>query len=206
MSKLQELINRYCPPKGVEFRQLGEITEIKRGVRVVKNELKKEGTIPVYQNSLVPLGYFSKSNVKASTTFVIAAGAAGDIGFSNRPYWGADDCYSIICGKDVIDKFIYYILDNNRHFIKSNVRKASIPRLSRTVLEKMLIPVPPLEVQEEIVRILDKFSDYAAELQARKEQYEYYRNLLLTFNPSACGCGTDDEQKDSITSWGGEGL
>ncbi len=57
-------------------------------------------------------------------------------------------------------------------------------------------------MQEEIVRILDRFSDYAAELQAelqaRKEQYEYYRNLLLTFNPSAYGCGTDDEQKDCV--------
>lgn len=66
-----------------------------------------------------------------------------------------------------------------------------------------MIPVPPIEVQEEIVRILDSFSDYAAELQARKQQYEYYRNLLLTFNPSAYGCGTDDEQKDGVTTWGG---
>ena len=66
----------------------------------------------------------------------------------------------------------------------------------------ILIPVPPLPVQEEIVRILDRFSNYAAELQAelqaRKEQYEYYRNLLLTFNSSACGCGTDDKQKDNV--------
>ena len=57
------------------------------------------------------------------------------------------------------------------------------------------------------MRILDSFSDYAAELQAelqaRKQQYEYYRNLLLTFNPSAYGCGTDDEQKDGVTTWGG---
>ena len=48
------------------------------------------------------------------------------------------------------------------------------------------IPVPPLEVQEEIVRILDDFTNLAAELQAelqaRQEQYEYYRNKLLTFN------------------------
>lgn len=206
MSKLQELIDRLCP-NGVEFKPLGEVCEIKRGIRVVKSELSDKGDIPVYQNSLVPLGFYSKSNVKASTTFIIAAGAAGDIGFSEKPYWGADDCYSIICNEKVIDKYVYYILDNNRIFIKSNVRKASIPRLSRTVLEKMAIPIPPLEVQEEIVRILDRFSDYAAELQAelqaRKEQYEYYRNLLLTFNPSANGYGTDDEQKDSVTPWGG---
>ena len=57
--------------------------------------------------------------------------------------------------------------------------------MTQTVLNKILIPVPPPEVQEEIVKILDHFTDLAAELQvelqARKEQYEYYRNKLLTF-------------------------
>ena len=69
------------------------------------------------------------------------------------------------------------------------------------------VPIPPLEVQDEIVKILDRFSDYAAELQAelqaRRLQYEYYRNLLLTFNPSAYGCGTDDAQKISVIARGG---
>ncbi len=84
---------------------------------------------------------------------------------------------------------------------------AGIPALNRNKINDILIPLPPIEVQEEIVKILDRFADYAAELQAelqaRKEQYEYYRNLLLTFNPSACGCGTDDEQKNDVTTWGG---
>ena len=81
------------------------------------------------------------------------------------------------------------------------------PKLMSNQMTSIMIPVPPIEVQEEIVRILDSFSDYAAELQAelqaRKQQYEYYRNLLLTFNPSAYGCGTDDEQKDGVTTWEG---
>ena len=42
-----------------------------------------------------------------------------------------------------------------------------------------------------------------AELQARKEQYEYYRNLLLTFNPAGCAGEADDEQEGSVTTWGG---
>lgn len=78
-----------------------------------------------------------------------------------------------------------------------------MPRGDKQKVMEFLIPVPPIEVQEEIVKILDRFSDYAAELQARKEQYEYYRNLLLTFNPSACGCGTDGEQEIKLTTWGG---
>ena len=195
---MKELIDRLCPD-GVEYTTLGQVAEIKRGVRVVKNELAPEGDIPVFQNSLTPLGYYTSSNFSADTAFVIGAGAAGEIGYSSIPYWGADDCYSILCSSKVISKYIYYQLANNQIFLKSRVRTASIPRLARTAIEQFPIPVPPIEVQEEIVKILDRFSGYAAELQAelqaRKEQYEYYRNLLLTFNPSACGCGTDGEQE-----------
>lgn len=57
------------------------------------------------------------------------------------------------------------------------------------------------------MRILDRFDVYAAELQAelqaRKEQYEYYRNLLLTFNPAGCAGEADDEQEGCVTTWGG---
>lgn len=52
-----------------------------------------------------------------------------------------------------------------------------------------IIPLPPLPVQEEIVRILDNFTSYTAELQARQEQYEYYRNKLLTFSKISRGGG-----------------
>ena len=81
---------------------------------------------------------------------------------------------------------------------------AGIPALNRDIVKSLLFPIVPVEVQEEIVKILDRFADYAAELQARKQQYEYYRNLLLTFNPSACGFGTDDEQQMNVTAWGGD--
>ena len=207
MSKLKELIDRLCPD-GVEYTTIEKIAEIKRGVRVVKSDLNIDGNIPVFQNSLTPLGYYTKANFPSDTTFVIGAGAAGEIGYSSVPYWGADDCYSIICSPKVISKYIFYQLCNNQIFLKSKVRKASIPRLARTAIEQFPIPLPPIEVQEEIVKILDRFADYAAELQAelqaRKEQYEYYRNLLLTFNPSAYGFGTDGKQEiKDVTTWGG---
>ena len=48
-------------------------------------------------------------------------------------------------------------------------------------MKKVIIPVPPLPVQEEIVRILDKFTSLTAELTARRKQYEYYRDALLSF-------------------------
>ena len=102
------------------------------------------------------------------------------------------------------NKFLYYWLNNNIDLIAKTYRGAGIQHPSMSQILNIVIPVPPLEVQEEIVRILDRFSDYAAELQAelqaRKEQYEYYRNLLLTFN---CAGEADDEQEGSVTTRGG---
>lgn len=185
MSKLQELIRELCP-EGVEFKKLGEVCDIKRGIRVVKNDLMDNGNYPVYQNSLIPLGYYNQNNYPANTTFIISAGAAGEIGFADTPIWAADDCLTITCPHNVSDKFVYYDLIDNKIFFTSKVRRASVPRLSRRIVENFEIPLPPLEVQNEIVRILDAFTSYAAdlqaELQARKEQYEYYRNKLLTFD------------------------
>lgn len=63
---------------------------------------------------------------------------------------------------------------------------AGIPSLSKESVNKLLIPIPPLPIQQEIVRILDTFTELTAnlqtELEARRKQYEYYRDKLLTFD------------------------
>lgn len=74
-------------------------------------------------------------------------------------------------------------------YLLSRVRKASIPRLSRTVVERLSIPIPSLEEQRRIVAILDRFESLTtslqtglpAEITARRQQYEHYRDKLLTF-------------------------
>ena len=187
MSNLEELIEKLCPD-GVEYKYLADAVTIKRGVRLIKKELKDNAKYPVYQNSLIPLGYYDDYNCEANKTMIITAGAAGDIVYSNTRFWAADDCFYFICNRYMDDKFLYYVLMSQQREIYSKVRKASIPRLPRIVIEKLKLPVPPLEVQREIVRILDNFTflttELAAELAARQKQYEYYRDLLLTFKPN----------------------
>ena len=173
-----------------KIMKLEEVVSISRGKRVVKQQLEQnDNGYPVYQNSLTSLGYYDKSNCSANTPFVISAGAAGDIGYSNIPYWAADDCLYFSNEENIKPRYLYFFLMSKQKFIKSFVRKASIPRLSRNVLEKLLIPVPSLEEQERIVSILDKFDALVndiskglpAEINARKQQYEYYRDKLLDF-------------------------
>lgn len=175
---------------GFEWKTLGKLGIINRGKRVVKSQLTTEGVYPVYQNSLQPLGYFDKSNVKANTTFMITAGAAGEIGYSNCAFWSADDCYYFDCPKDVLDdRFLYHSLKKQQNKIFLQVRKASIPRLGRNSVENIKIPIPPLSVQSQIVAILDTFDTLTQsiseglpkEIKLRQTQYEYYREQLLNF-------------------------
>ena len=184
MSKLDELIWELCPD-GVEFKRLDEIARINRGVRVVKSQLSESGLFPVFQNSMTPLGYSDKKNFSAGRVFMIIAGAAGEIGFTDIDSWAADDCLYFDCSENINDRYLYYILINNSRYFASQVRRASVPRLSRTIIEAFRIPIPPLPVQQEIVRILDNFTlltaELTAELTARKKQYAYYRDSLLSF-------------------------
>ena len=191
MSKLDELLRELCPD-GVKYKKLVDAVSIERGKRVVRSQLSISGKYPVYQNSLTPLGYHTDYNYNANTTFIIVAGAAGEIGFSDKAFWAADDCFTVVCPENVLNRYIYHLLLNNQNQLASKVRKASIPRLSRSAIENLVIPIPPLDVQREIVRMLDSYTESVVELQrqltaeltARKTQYGYYRNKFLDFESS----------------------
>lgn len=182
MSKLDELIKKYCP-NGVEYKKLGEVASVERGKRVVREQLSQNNGFPVYQNSLTIMGYHNATNYSANTPFIIGAGAAGEVGYSIVDFWAADDCFPIVGKAKVLNMYIYHVLLWKKPYLISKIRKASIPRLSRDFIVNMVIPVPPLPVQEEIVRILDSFTsltaELQAELQARKKQYEYYADKLF---------------------------
>lgn len=183
--------DKFTPPErnNVVWKKLSEVCKINRGKRLVKKELMTEGKIPVYQNSLTPLGYYKEANYPADTTFIISAGAAGNIGFSKMDFWAADDCICLVCDKNLNSKYLYYTMTNRQCYFLSRVRKASVPRLSRDTINKFEIAIPPIEEQNRIVAILDSFEALTtslqhglpAEIAARRQQYGYYRDKLLDF-------------------------
>ncbi|MCB4929215.1 restriction endonuclease subunit S [Streptococcus mutans] len=167
---------------------LGSVCSISRGKRLVRSQLNENGKYPVYQNSLIPLGYFDEANEEAGTTFIISAGAAGEIGFSAQPFWKADDVWTM-SSESINQRFLYHTLLTNQSRIKDQVRRASIPRLSKNVIENLIICLPENEVQSRIVSILDKFDELTSsistglpkEIEQRQKQYEYFRDKLLRF-------------------------
>ncbi|MDD6889802.1 MAG: restriction endonuclease subunit S [Bacteroidales bacterium] len=206
MSKLQELIDRLCPD-GVPHAKFGDVLEFRRGQTITEKD-STPGEYPVIAGGQKPAYYHNEYNRIGETIAVAGSGAyAGFVSWWTTPIFLSDAFSVHPKSSNLLPKYVYYCMVNMQQQIHNTKKGSGVPHVHGSSIAKFVIPVPPIEVQEEIVKILDRFADYAAELQAelqaRKEQYEYYRNLLLTFNPTACGCGTDGEQEINVTTWGG---
>lgn len=186
MSKLKELIDKYCP-NGVEYKPLGDkdVSIMQRGTSLTKKD-STEGVYPVISGGKTPAFYCDIYNRNGETITVAGSGAgAGYVQYWNEPIFVCD-AFSIKGTGVVSTKYLYYCLVNIQDKIYATKKGGGVPHVHISSIDKFLIPVPPPPIQEEIVKILDRFAEYAAELQAelqaRQEQYEYYRNKLLTFN------------------------
>ena len=231
MSKLKELIDRLCPD-GVKFSTLDKLGTFYGGLTGKSKDDFKDGNakfityMNIYSNpslnlnieDLVRVSASEKQNriQKGDILFTGSSETPNECGFSSvvtqeisEPIYLNSFCFGFRLTNPEI-----FNLDFLKHLLRSQEIRNQITKtasgvtrfnVSKARLYKITLPIPPIEVQNEIAEILDRLNEYAAELQARKEQYEYYRNLLLTFNPSACGCGTDGEQEiRDVTPWGGK--
>ena len=181
MSKLDELIKELCPD-GVEYKELKDVSEMKRGTSLTKAKAV-DGEYPVISGGREPAFYCNTFNRSGETITVAGSGA----GAGYVQYWTIDlfanDCFTVVADGNNSTKYIYYCLSNMQQRIYNTKKGSGVPHVHIADIETFRIPIPPLPVQEEIVKKLDKFTDYVtelqAELQARKLQYEYYKRCLF---------------------------
>ncbi len=173
---------------------LGEICPILRGKRLTKSELSEDEKYPVFHGGIEPLGYYKEHNREANTVMIINVGAsAGTVGYCDQDFWSSDGCFCLGKSDRVIPKFLYYLLQTREPELKSRVRYAGIPTLDGDVIKRLQVSFPSLKEQARIVEILDKFEKLItsmeegipAEQVAQQKRYEYYRDLLLTFDRKA---------------------
>ena len=187
MSEISDMIQRLCPD-GVEYRKLGEVCLMQRGTSLTKKN-SNEGIYPVISGGREPAFYCDTYNREGETITVAGSGAgAGYLQFWNEPIFVCD-AFSIK-GTSLLDnKYLYYCLTNMQEAIYATKKGGGVPHVHISSIEDFEIPVPPLEVQRKIVEVLDNFSELTAELtaelEARKKQYEYYRDNLLNFSKIA---------------------
>ncbi len=201
MSNLEELKNTVENPllllkeiknSGVEFRKIRETCIIKSGEFASPKELSKiQDDLHIYpcygSNGL--RGYINKFNYDGEYSIVGRVGACGAVNYINGKYFITDNAF-IVKSKngEYIPKFLYYLL------ISLNLNKYKLggaqPAISGKIIYDLNVPIPPLDIQEEIVRILDPLTKDVNELidllkkeqELRKKQYSYYRDKLLTFD------------------------
>lgn len=183
MTNLETLIQELCPD-GVEFVKLGECCTFKRGTTITaKNAIA--GDVPVLAGGQKPAYYHNVSNRAGETIVVAGSGAyAGYVSYWTIPVF-LSDSFSVQPDNRLVVKFVYYFLKNIQQKIFATKKGSGVPHVHGSSIAKFEIPLPPIEVQTEIVRILNKFTSLEAELEAeldcRKRQYEYYRDKLLSF-------------------------
>ncbi|MCF0217615.1 MAG: restriction endonuclease subunit S, partial [Malacoplasma sp.] len=137
-----------------------------------------------------PSGYIEQYNCDENTITVANGGAsAGYVNFISTKFWLGADCFSIKPKSEIHNKYLFHFLKSNEFKLKNYQYGAAIPHLQRNTITSLEIPIPPIKIQERIVKILDNFEKICndlkiglpAEIEARQKQYEFYRDKLLSF-------------------------
>ena len=214
MSKLEELIQQYCPD-GVEYYKIKDVYRRIKGTPITAGKMKEiatpDGSVRIFAGGKTVIDANEKDIPNANITRVpavlVQSRGVIDAVYYDKPFTFKNEMWAYTTFNQKSVKYLYYILKSNiQTFRDAASGMGSLPQISLGVTEEFEIPVPPLPVQEEIVRILDNFTELQAELQAelqkRKQQYNYYLDNLLSFNR-----GGDQAEvrwmklKDVATQW-----
>ena len=185
MSKLEELIEQYCPD-GVEYYKIKDVYKRIKGTPITAGKMKEiatpDGSVRIFAGGKTVIDANEKDIPNANITRVpavlIQSRGVIDAVYYDKPFTFKNEMWAYTTFNQKSVKYLYYILKSNiQTFRDAASGMGALPQISLGVTEEFEIPVPPLPVQEEIVRILDAFT----ELQKRKQQYNYYLDNLLNF-------------------------
>ena len=209
MSRVDDLIAKLCP-NGVDFRAIGDFGELVRGNGMPKSDFVESGVGCIHYGQIYT--YYgiwtteTKSFVSAEKSERLAKVDPGDLVITNTSENIEDVCKAVawigetqivtgghatVLKHDQDPKYLSYYLQTPHFFAekKKHATGTKVIDVSAKSLAKIRIPVPPLEVQREIVKVLDTFTkleaELEAELEARRRQYKYYRDALLMFGERA---------------------
>ena len=172
-------------PTQVTTQFLGDVATIQTGEKPTEEQFAAGGDFAYLNGGVSPSGFVGEANTPGETIAIPSRGSVGKVAWSSRPFWCGPLSYRIRPMDQIglSTRFLYFYLKNIEPEIVSLQQSGSIPALNKAQLSRVRIEIPPIDVQNEIVRILDTFLalevELEAELEARTEQYQYYRDSLL---------------------------
>lgn len=187
MEKLFQGIN-------VEWKPLGEILVRTKGTNITAGQMKelhKDGaSLKIFAGgktiAFVDFKDIPKKDINTEPSIIVKSRGFIEFDYYDKPFSHKNEMWSYHSkNKNINIKFVYYFLKINEPYFQNLGSRMQMPQISIPDTDKFCIPIPPLDIQSEIVRILDNFTELTAELtaelHARKKQYTYYRDKLLTF-------------------------
>jgi len=187
MSRIDDLIAKQCP-NGVEFKKLEKVCDIANNKRKpVESSLRISGQTPYYGANNIQ-DYVEGFTHEGNYVLIAEDGSASlenySIQYTEGKFWANNHVHVIKGGNELNNRFLFHYLRsmNFRPFLSGGERA----KLTKAKMIEIKIPVPPLSIQQEIVKVLDAFTklgaELKAELEARRRQYKHYRDALLTYD------------------------
>lgn len=208
MNQIEKLIEELCPD-GVEYKPLGEVGTFSRGGGLQKKDFTESGVGCIHYGqiythygiwatetkSFVSDDFAAKKRKMLPGDVFIATTSENDEDLGKATAWlGTEEIVTsgdgYIFRHSMNPKFVSYFFNSSlfHRSIERWITGTKVRRISSAAMSKVMTPCPPIEIQQEIVKILDTFqsleAELEAELEARKKQYEFYRDQLLTFTES----------------------
>jgi len=198
MTKLEKLIAEHCQ-NGVEFRTLGSCLIRTKGTKITAEQMqqlnKENAPIKIFAGGKT-VAYFNyedipEKDIQNNPSIIVKSRGLVEFEYYDKPFSHKNEFWAYHSNNKNIDiKYVYYCLKKEEPYFRDIAKSmGSLPQISIPVTDKYKIPLPPLPIQQEIVRILDNFTELEAELKAelelRKKQFEHYKCQLLTFNKNA---------------------
>ncbi|MBW0595816.1 restriction endonuclease subunit S [Mycoplasma anatis] len=185
MSKIWDLIKN----EKVEWKTIGEVCDIKRGTKITKKIMEEnKGEYPVYSSQTTNNGEIGKLNYYMFdgeyVTWTTDGCYAGTFYYRNEKFSATTHCGVLNVKREpkLLTKFLYYYLTYDSVNLKNSI-VGTIPLFTSEMVSSIKIPIPSIDTQNKIVKILDKFNIYVKELEHelehRNKQYQYYNELCF---------------------------
>ncbi len=201
MSRIDEMIAELCPD-GVEYKRLGDIGTFTRGAGIQKSDFTDDGKPCIHYGQIYTYYGLEASETKSLISeelyatrkkakhgdLIIATTSENEDDVCKCCAWLGDEPCAVsgdayIYSHSADPKYMAYLFCSASFQAqkKRRITGTKVLRVSGDAMATFEAPIPPIEIQKEIVRILDKFAELEAELEARKAQHAYYRDKLLSF-------------------------
>lgn len=191
----------------VEWKPLGEVLVRTKGTKITAGQMKEmhkdNAPLKIFAGgktfALVDFDDVPDKDIHREPSIIVKSRGIIEFEYYDKPFSHKNEMWSYhSVNKHIYIKYVYYFLKTQENYFRNIGSKMQMPQIATPDTDNYKIPIPPLEIQQKIVKILDKFTELEATLEAelalRKRQYRYYRDFLLDFD-NQIGGGIADGYK-----------